>query len=104
MYKLTITAGTTYDRNGKTITDGGSALRAIRRYLVKQLGGYTEVATTSGTINEHDQFVAEAGVQFTMLFPGNGVLSPNGRNLAAQGLAESVSQFVGKMLNQKAVA
>lgn len=67
-YLITIVAGTTWDKWGQAIESSEyfAAREAIRDYLARIYGGYTEVATVGGW---HDgaELIEEPGRQWSVL-------------------------------------
>lgn len=94
MFKMTITAGTEFDRNGRRIADTDRKLRAIRQHIAARFGGFTEAQTFGGWINGAGELVMESGRQWTILTDDQ-----HATRIAARQLGELVAQ----VLNQEAV-
>ena len=97
MFKMTITAGAQYDRNGRVIADFPQKLRAINKHIAATFGGYTVADTFGGWINGEGQLVEERGTQWQVYMPR--VLHGD----AAQKIAHDLAALVGAVLNQESV-
>jgi hypothetical protein len=69
MQRITITAGTGYDRHGEPLQaqDVQTALAGIRATLAGAFGGYTEAETVGGWINGAGELVTEPGRRWVAL-------------------------------------
>lgn len=97
MQRITITAGTGQDRNGRDIDpqELQTALAGIRATLAGAFGGYTERETYGGWINDAGELVTEPGRQWVAL--------TDKPAREADPAAEAVAEYVRAMLKQEAV-
>lgn len=91
MFRATIIAGITQDRDGNAIKDTLHKLQNIRAKLARDFGGYTEVQSFGGWINPEGELVEELGRTWT-IYTDKGY-----------GVAHNAAEFVSFELNQDSV-
>lgn len=68
-YRITITAGMGETAEGRALTpfEVNRAVERARRVLAESFGGYTEVATSGGWVNDEGRLVEEVGRRWVCL-------------------------------------
>lgn len=91
MYRITFTAGLEKDAEGFYLSDEEryKAVEAIRRQLVARFGGYTELGSTGGWVDDEGYLVEERGARWVCLASMNRKEAERaGRELAGMIAAE----------------
>jgi len=95
MYKATVTAGVGFDMHGD-ILQANALLPKIRREIARHAGGYTELNTKGGWVDDEGELVDELGKQWIVYLP------TSDRQQAIQ-QATMLAEFVRDSLNQRSV-
>lgn len=103
MYRMTITAGTSYTRNNLPLFQRAERIDMINRYLAKAYGGYTMTDSTGGWVDADGNLITEAGQVWVVMMPTNDAYPAGTQEVVALERAKSAAQFIGHTLDQTAV-